>query len=203
MRLRAIFVAAVVATLALPALAQAPQGTPTNIRGKVVKLDGQALTVKPPDGAPVTVNMAANFAVRTVVRKKLSDIQPGDFVGTTSVPGKDGKQHAVEVHFFPANAPIPERQSPWDLKAGSLMTNAHVTGVAKAAHGQLLSVDYKTGTAEVIVGPKVPIVGPGAPGTVDDLKRGKAVFLIANKGADGTLSATNVTVEKNGVKPPM
>src|SRR5215469_5536243 len=120
MRLRAIIVAAVVAALAVPVWAQAPQGTPINIRGKIVKLDGQALTVKPADGAPVVVNMAPNFAVRTVVRMKLSDIHAGDFVGSTSVPGKDGKLHAVEVHVFPANAPIPEKQFPWDLKPGSV-----------------------------------------------------------------------------------
>jgi len=38
---------------------------------------------------------------------------------------------------------------------------------------------------------------------MSDLKAGKAVFLRATKGADGSLSANNVTVEKNGVKPVM
>ena len=202
MRLKAVLVAAALAaTLAPPALAQAPQGTPTNVRGSIVKLEGQALTVKSPSG-PVTVNLAANYTVRTLVRKKLSDIHPGDFVGVTSVPGKDGMLHAVEVHFFPANAPIPDGQAPWDSRPNSLMTNAHVIGVAKAAQGQMLSVDYKNGTAQCIVGPKTPIVAPG-PGSPQDLKPGKAVFTVARKGADGTLTATNITVEKNGVKPPM
>ena len=188
--------------LAASASAQAPQGTPTNIRGKIVKLDGEALRIKSREGRTVTVALAPNFAVRSVVRKKLSDIHPGDFVGSTSVPGADGKLHAVEVHVFPANSPIPDRQFPWDLRPGSLMTNAHVTGLAKAAEGQVLSVDYKNGTAQVIVDPKTPIVGPGT-ATREDLKPGKAVFLIANKGDDGSLKANAVTVEKNGVKPPM
>jgi hypothetical protein len=204
MRIRSsVFVAAaILAALAAPALAQAPQGTPTNIRGTIAKLDGQTLTVKSRDGGMINVALASNFTVRTSVRKKLSDIHAGDFVGSTSLPGKDGKLHAVEVHFFPANAPIPDRQYPWDLRAGSLMTNAHVTGVAKAAQGRVLSVDYKNGTAQVIVGPRTPIVGPG-PGAPEDLKRGKAVFIIGTKSADGTITASNVTVEKNGVKPPM
>lgn len=204
MRNQSFLVAAVLAVLALPTMAQAPQGTPTNIRGTIVKLDGQMLTIKPPAGSAMVVKLAPNYAVRSLVRKKLADIHAGDFVGATSLTGKDGQQHAVEVHFFPANAPIPERQFPWDLRQGSLMTNAHVTGLAKAPQGQVLSVDYKNGTAQVIVGPKTPIVGPApAPGTPQDLKRGKAVFLIATKAADGTLSAGSVTVEKNGVKPPM
>jgi hypothetical protein len=36
-----------------------------------------------------------------------------------------------------------------------------------------------------------------------DLKPGKAVFIRANKGADGSLTANNITVEKNGFKPVM
>lgn len=202
MRVKTFLIAALAVTLSFPAFAQTPQGTPTNIRGKIAKLDGQTLTLTAPGGAAIVVNLAPNYSVRTLVRKKLSDIHTGDFVGSTSVPGKDGKLHAVEVHFFPANAAIPDRQFPWDLQPGSVMTNAHVTGLAKAPHGQVLSVDYKNGTAQVIVGPKTPIVAPG-PGTPQDLKRGKAVFIIALKAADGTLSAAAVTVEKNGVKPPM
>lgn len=194
--------AALIAAAAPLAHAQAPQGTPANIRGTIAQQDGQRLTVKAADGALVVVKLAPNYAVRTLVKKKLSDIQPGDFVGSTSVPGEDGKLHAVEVHFFPANVPIPDRQYAWDLQPGSLMTNAHVTGVAKAPQGQLLSVDYKNGTAQVIVEPTTPIVAPG-PGSPQDLKRGKAVFLFALKAADGTYTANAVTVEKNGVKPPM
>ena len=85
---------------------------------------------------------------------------------------------------------------------GDSVPNAHVTGVAKAPQGQVLSVDYKNGTAQAIVEPKTPIVAPG-PGGPADLKRGKAVFLIAQKTDDGSYTASSVTVEKNGIKPPM
>jgi hypothetical protein len=46
------------------------------------------------------------------------------------------------------------------------------------------------------------IVGP-ADAAMSDLKPGKAVFIRATKGADGSYTANNATVEKNGVKPPM
>ena len=36
-----------------------------------------------------------------------------------------------------------------------------------------------------------------------DLKPGKAVMIRATKGADGTFATNSVSVEKNGVKPPM
>ncbi len=186
------------------ALAQAPQGQRINVRGTIAKLDGQTLTVKTPDKGNVSIALAPNFTVRALVKKKLSDIKPGDFVGTTSVPAKDGKLHAVEVHFFPANLNIPETQSPWDLTPNATMTNAHVAGVAKAAKGSVLSINYKGSVAEVIVDKKTAIVGPSPnPASAADLKPGRAVFILATKADKGALSSGNITVEKNGVKPPM
>ena len=57
-------------------------------------------------------------------------------------------------------------------------------------------------TTDVVVDSKTKIVGP-ADGAMSDLKAGKAVFVRATKAADGSLSSSNVTVEKGGVKPPM
>src|SRR6516162_628923 len=48
---------------------QAPQGTPTRIRGTVEKLDGQALTVKSREGETVTIALADNVAVAYLVKK--------------------------------------------------------------------------------------------------------------------------------------
>jgi hypothetical protein len=196
-------VASMLAALATPALAQAPPSASSNIRGIIAKFDGRVLTVRTPERATITVTLAPNFMIRSLVRKSLTDIRPGDFVGSAAVPGDDGKLHAVEVHFFPADTEIPDRQFPWDLRPGTLMTNAHVIGLAKASAGSVLSVDYKNGTAQVIVDATTPIVAP-VPATARDLKRGKAVFIFApTKTADGILTANNVTVEKNGVKPSM
>jgi hypothetical protein len=207
MRSKLFIAAAMVAALSTSAFApvasaQAPQRV--NIRGTIAKLDGQTLTVKTPDKGNVTVALAPNFAVRTLVKKKLSDIKPGDFVGTTSVPGQDGKLHAVEVHFFPANSTIPETQSPWDSTPNATMTNAHVQGVAKAAQGSVLSINYKGSVAQVIVDKKTVIVAPApSPGSAADLKPGRAVYVFASKDANGNYTGANITIEKNGVKPPM
>ena len=61
---------------------------------------------------------------------------------------------------------------------------------------------YKGTPAEIVVDKKTVIVTT-ADAAMTDLKPGKAVFLRATKAADGTLSANNATVEKNGIKPPM
>jgi hypothetical protein len=204
MRSKLFVVATVFAALTTLSVALAQAPARVNIRGTIAKLDGQTLTVKTPDKGNVTVALAPNYMVRALVKKKLSDIKPGDFVGTTSVPGQDGKLHAVEVHFFPANLNLPETQSPWDSTPNATMTNAHVQGVAKAAQGSVLSINYKGSVAQVIVDKKTAIVAPAPnPASAADLKPGRAVFILATKADNGTLSTTNITVEKNGVKPPM
>lgn len=203
MRIKPFLVALAMAALSLPAFAQAPQGGPppaTNIRGKIVKLDGQTLTVKTREGQTATIALAPNTAVRALKKEKLSDIKPGDFIASTSMHGKDGKLHAVEIHTLPPQAP--ELQIPYDYAQGSVMTNAHVSGIAKAKSGNVLSVTYKGNTTDIVVDKKTAIVAP-APAAMTDLKPGKAVFIRATKAPDGSFTANNVTVEKNGVKPPM
>jgi len=204
MTTKLLLAGALIALLALPVAAQnAPQGTPTRIRGTVEKLDGQTLTVKSRDGQQLTIMLAPNFTVSGVVKKSLADIKAGDFVGAASTKGTDGKLHAIEVLIFPeALRGTGEGERPWDLVPDSLMTNATVAGIAGAAQGQDLKVTYKGGESEIIVAPSTPIV-TFAPGDASLLKPGAAIFTIALKNADGSLSAARVTAEKDGVKPPM
>jgi hypothetical protein len=195
--LAAIFVAAV-------ALSAAAQNPPARIRGTVEKLDGQTLMVESRDGESVSIALAPNFTVRAVVAKTVADIKPGDFVASTSVKGPDGKLRAIEVHILPENlrGVAREGQFPWDLVPDSLMTNATAAQITSAPEGQVIKVTYKDGEAEVTIPPGIPIVGY-VPGDPSLLKPGAAVFITAQKGADGSLTASGVTAEKDGVKPPM
>lgn len=214
MRTKSWLVAALSLILALPALAQAPQGgppggappggppqgTPQNVRGEIVKLDGQNLTVKTREGQTVMVALAPNTGVRALQRKQLSDIKDGDYLASSSVPGEDGKLHALEIHYLPPAAP--ELQIPYDLQQGSVMTNAHVSGTANVKGNTDIALTYKGTATTIVVDSKTVIVGP-ADAAMADLQPSKAVFIRATKAADGSLSANNVTVEKDGVKPPM
>jgi hypothetical protein len=195
---------ALVALLVLPAVAQnPPDSTPTRIRGTVAKLEGQALTVKSRDGQELTIALAPNVTVTYLVKKSLAEIKAGDFVATTSAKGTDGKNHSVELRIFPeAMRGLGEGQYAWDLMPDSLMTNATVTGIAGAPQGQTLKVTYKGGESELVVGPDTPIFGYGS-GDTSLLKPGAAIFIVAQKKPDGSLSAARVTAEKDGVKPPM
>ena len=201
---RVLFTGAFIVLLALPAAAQtAPEGTPARIRGTVEKLDGQALTLKSREGQQVTVTLTPNVTVTYLVKKSLGDIKAGDFVASTSTKGTDGKHHSVELRIFPeAMRGLGEGQYAWDLAPESLMTNATVSGVTGAPQGQTLKVTYKGGESELVVGPDTPILGYGS-GDMSLLKPGAAVFIVAQKQPDGSLTAARVTAEKDDVKPPM
>jgi hypothetical protein len=117
MTTKLLLAGALIALLAAPVGAQqAPQGTPTRIRGTVEKLDGEALTVKPREGQQVTVTLAPNVTIGYLVKKSLADIKAGDFVASTSTKGSDGKNHSVELRIFPeAMRGVGEGQYAWDL----------------------------------------------------------------------------------------
>jgi len=204
MTTRLLLAGALITLLALPAAAQnTPQGTPMRIRGTVEKLDGQNLTVKSREGPELTIALAPNFTVSAVVKKSLTDIKAGDFVRAASMKGTDGKLHALEVLIFPeAMRGTGEGERPWDLTPGSLMTNATVSGITGAPQGQTLKVTYKGGESEIVVAPSTPIV-TFAPGDASLLKPGAAIITAASKKPDGSLTASRVTAEKDGVKPPM
>jgi hypothetical protein len=204
MTMKSLFAGALIALLALPAAAQnAPEGTPTRIRGTVEKLDGQSLTVKSRDGQQLAIALAPNFTVSAVVKKSLADIKAGDYVGAAWTKGSDGKLRAIEVLIFPEGMRgTGEGERSWDLTPDSMMTNATVAGIANAAQGQVLKVTYKGGESDIIVAPDKPIVTFG-PGDASLLKPGAAIIATALKKPDGSLSASRVTAEKDGVKPPM
>ncbi len=202
--MRIITIAAFIVLAVWPVLAQTPPaGTPTRIRGTVDKLDGQNLTVNSRDGQRLTIELAANVAVITLVKKSIADIKAGDYVASTGVKGTDGKIHAIEVRIFPEAARgTGEGQYPWDLMPDSVMINATVGKVDQAPQGPVLHVTFKGTESEYTVGPDVPVLANG-PGDISLLKPGVAVFVIALKHEDGKLTSARLYAEKDGIKPPM
>ena len=209
MRRLTLLIVALVGLVALPVWAQTPpaqppaaQGTPTRIRGTVDKLDGNTLTVKTKDGQTTSVALADNVVVQYLVKKSLADIKTGDFLASTGIKDKDGKIHAVEVRIFPKATPDGGRQFAWDLTPDSVMTNATVGTVTQTPNGQLVHVTFNGGESEYTIGTDVPILAP-ADGDKSLLVPGGAVFVIALKHDDGSLTSGRIYAEKDGIKPPM
>ncbi|HEU0156327.1 MAG TPA: hypothetical protein VFQ82_09675 [Stellaceae bacterium] len=202
MRWTSIFTLVLVTALTAPAFAQAPAGKPVRVRGTVEKLDGQMLTVKERNGDTAAITLAPNFAVVALVKKSVGDIKPGDFVASTGIRGKDGKLHAIEARILPKALPDGGRQYAWDSIPDSVMTNATVGTVSEAPDGAVLHVKFKGGESEYSIGPDVPVLA-SVPGDKSLLKPGAAVFVIALKHPDGSITSSRLYAEKDGVKPPM
>jgi hypothetical protein len=197
---RRLFLAAAV-LVSTSAIAQTVP--PTRVRGTVVTLDGNTLTVNSRDGQKLEIALKDGFAVASVKKVELSSIEPNSFIGTATRAGADGKLTAIEVLVFPeAMRGTGEGFYPWDLEPGSMMTNGTVKGAVTAASGRELTIGFKDSSNTVFVPPSAPVV-TFAPATRDDLKPGAPVFVVATKDAEGKLAAARVTVGKDGVAPPM
>jgi hypothetical protein len=184
------------------ALAQTPAAKPSRIRGDIVALNGDVLTVHRRSGDTVSIELKPAVTVSAVKAMQLSDIKPGSFVGTAATTGTDGKLTATEVLVFPESARgTGEGHYAWDLGPQSSMTNANVDQVVQGTSGRDLKLSYKGGANSVTVPENVPVV-TFAPATHDDLKPGKKVFVVASP-AGSDFAAQRIVVEKDGVAPPM
>jgi hypothetical protein len=174
-----------------------------SVRGVVVSFDGSLLVVGTRQGTNVSVKLADNLRVTTVVKASLADIKPGVYIGTSSVPKEGSTSRALEIHILPeAMRGAGEGDFPWDLAPGSSMTNGTVGNPVEGVEGTTVTVGYKGGERKVTIQPDTAIVTYG-PADQSDIKSGTPVFVFARKQSDGSLSAGSVTVGKNGVAPPM
>jgi hypothetical protein len=85
---------------------------------------------------------------------------------------------------------------------GTTMTNASVDALVQRADGPLLTLKHKDGVTQVLVPPDAPIArfGPGDPNL---LVPGASVVVRAVRMADGTVSASRLTVGVDATRLPM
>lgn len=201
---RLITLAGLLCCVAGTALAQAPTAAPTQrIRGDVVAVDGLKLQVRSRTGETLNIKLAENYTVTAVVKIGVDRIVPGTFVGTATMPQADGTQRAIEVLLFPeARRGSGEGHYPWDVQPGSMMTNATVADVVTVDQARRMTLKYKGGEKTIVVPPEAPIV-TFEPGDRAMLKPGAHVMFGATKQPDGSLTASGVSVGKDGLVPPM
>jgi hypothetical protein len=214
---------AAAATAKQPAAPTAPQKE-DHVRGIVGSVFGDTVTVRSADGRSQTkLELAGGTRVSLASKGDLNAIRKDAYVGVTAVEGQGGTLRALEVHVFPESARgAGEGHRPWDLKpgssmtnatvsgvgaaegggSGSSMTNATVSGVSGAAGGRELELTYKYGKKTVFVPPGTPVV------TLERadrsaIKPGKHVFAAGPRRADGAVTVDRMVVGRDGVRPPM
>ena len=200
--IRPLVAVAMVAASTLYAIAQ-QSPTPSRVRGTIEGVDGDVLSVKSRTGEDVKLHMTGDMRVVGITKIALSDIKVGSFIGTTTVPGPDGSQNAVEVHVFPeAMRGTGEGSRPYDLRPNSTMTNATVDQSVAGNDGHTLLIKYKDGEKKVVVSPETPVV-TYVPADKSDLKAGAKIIAFMKKLPDGSFETNRVSVGRDGLTPPM
>ena len=199
---RPLFAVAMVAASTLYAIAQqAP--SPTRVRGTIEGVDGDVIAVKSRSGEDFRLRMASDMRLVGIAKISLSDIKVGSFIGTTTVPGPDGGNNAVEVHVFPEEMRgTGEGSRPFDLRPNSTMTNATVADSVVSNDGHTLLIKYKDGEKKVLVTPDTAIV-TYVHADKSELKAGAKVIAFFKKLPDGSYEANRISVGLNGLTPPM
>src|SRR5947199_4436829 len=135
-----LFAVAMVTASTLYAIAQ-QSPSPSRVRGTIEGVEGDVLAVKSRSGEDVKLHMTGDIRVVGITKIALSDIKVGSFIGTTTVPGPEGSQNAVEVHVFPEDMRgTGEGSRPYDLRPNSTMTNATVQQTVAGNDGNTLTI---------------------------------------------------------------
>jgi hypothetical protein len=193
-------IAAFVGALALATAAHSQ--APSRIRGTITAVDGNVLSVKSRDGTELKIDIAPNATFAYMRNVELAQIKPGTPLGATAVRDASGQLVARELHVFNPDRPIPnEGHRPWDTEPKATMTNAVVSAIVQAKHGNELTLAYKGGEQKVVVPAGIPIV-MAVESDRSLLVPGAYAFIAVQADAGGKLTATRLQVTKDGVKPP-
>ena len=227
----ALAASSALAETAVPQPAAAPVTAvpaPQRLRGTIEAYDplSRMLTISTGKTTTATVTLPANLRIVYDQHRKVADIKQGDFIGAAALKGADGKLRAQQVAVFPEELRgMGEGQYPMGDPASSrIMTNATVSGVTAAApNNGTVSVTYRgagagadgvcgghagaassaggcSGDAQIVIAPGIPVIALML-GDETLLVPGAAVSVTAGATPEGTLQATRLTVEKDGVKP--
>jgi dipeptidyl aminopeptidase/acylaminoacyl peptidase len=181
-------------------LAQTP--SPARLRGKIDAVTADTVDMTLRNGSKAQVKLPAEIRVTYLTVAKPSDIAEGSYIGTVSVPQPDGSWKALEIQVFPPSMRgTGEGTRDWDLVPQSTMTNGTI-GSLVASNGRTIVVTYKGGEKKVLVPDDVPFVSY-EPTDRTALTVGSNVIVNGTRAADGSVTAVNINVGKNGLVPPM
>ena len=198
----ALAVAAALAATAASAQTPAPAPQTVRLRGVIEKVDGNTVTAKSDKGDEVKINLADKMMVVGVVKATMAEIKEGSYIGSGAMPQPDGSQKAIEVHIFAESMRgTGDGHRPWDGTPNSTMTNGTVGTTVTGVTGPVVTVKYKDGEKNIVVGPDVPIVRYEVMDT-GALKPGIAFsVLAAAKQPDGSYNISRINIGRDGVVP--
>ncbi len=143
------------------AMAQQAQPIPQRVRGTVEAVNGNTFTVRSRDGKDVKLMIGSDTKFASVLPGSLSEVKPGDFIGTAT-KGPESDMVALEVVIFPNSMRgTGEGHYPWDKlpntesgtestgsgpQVQSSMTNGTVQTATSANNGPMVQTAMTNGT---------------------------------------------------------
>ncbi len=167
--------AAVLSIQASQAGAQTPApAAPQRVTGTVSAMTDKTLTVTKADGSTAPVDLLPNRIVVIVEPIRPDQITPGSYVATANKTQPDGTGVSVEIRVFPPNTPRFDVNRAMYATGETMMTNGSVAKAVSVDGGQMLTIDFGTGTRQVKVPPGIPIT-LNTPASPDVVKPGVKV----------------------------
>lgn len=211
-------------------LATAAVATPLRIRGTVVAISSNALTVHTANG-DVTASLNASTGFVSVVPSNLNNVGPGSYLGVASKASGD-KRIALSVIVFPpemkgaaegnaAYDPLPDTTLSGGARTASSMTNANVKAISPGKGAprvnstmtnasvatvtakddvRYVTLTYKGGEQNILIPPTAPVVA-FVPGVASIAKPGAPVFMLTDD-ANGKITAGLVAIGSHDLTPP-
>jgi hypothetical protein len=202
--------AGIVTAMALfGAAAFAAGAAPGPVRGTISAVNGSELKITETTGKQILLTLAPGAKVIDVLPASLSDVKAGTYIGTAAIPQPDGTYRAIELQVFPESMRgVGLGTRAWNLKPNSTMTNGTIGGLTRTvgtvsgSSDLTLKVNDGSGEKTVLIPQGVAVV-TYAPGTMAELQPGAHVIFFPMTAADGSLTASQINVGKNGLIPPM
>jgi hypothetical protein len=170
-----------------------------SITGRLIAVTGDTLTIETSSG-PTTLQLSDRTVIRAEVPSKFSELTNGMYVGVTAAKQPDGVFRASRLHIFSedqrgsSEGHRPLSSAP---QSGLTMTNANVEAiedvVVQDIKARMLTLKYKGGEIKVLVPPDTPVV-KRVVGDRTSLKTGAELSIQPNQTADGSVTASQITV---------
>ena len=190
----------------------AAKAAPGPVRGTISAVNGSVLKITETTGKQISLALAPGAKVIDVLPASLSDVKAGTYIGTAAIPQPNGTYRAIELQVFPESMRgVGLGTRAWNLKPNSTMTNGTIgglirtggtVGTVRGSSDLTLKVNDGSGEKTVLIPQGVAVV-TYAPGTMAELQPGAHVIFFPMTAADGSLTASQINVGKNGLIPPM
>lgn len=162
--------------------------------GTIDAVGAGMLTLTSAAGARVQIKTTAETFLLDRVQAKLEDIKVGDFIAVTARKESNGSLTAQSITIFAPALRGRVREGQWPMDTGNIMTNAVVTEYVSRVSGRTISLAITGGTPTIAVAPgaevhRLVLI------TLHDLRAGMHATVRGSTNADGSVTATSVTVE--------